>query len=316
MSRPLRLTFQGATHHVYARGAAKQPIFLDDRDREHFGDLLEIAAGKYDFRVYALALIPNHFHVVLTTDDGMLSGMMHWWLSAYSTWFNKRHGRSGHVFGSRFKSPLVDRDNYLAEVCSYVHLNPVRAGLAKRPEHYAWSTLKHYQDIRNAPRWLDVKFLLSLFDGRTLAAKAADHLAYVHKRIDKDDPPKLVDDLFYGTESFITKMRRKFGLNAKIGSPAAASSPSVEAAIALVASDFGVQPGTLTRPWARTLRLPRKAAIYLARVHCHATLEELGGAFGRISAAAVLQAARSFKAELSKDASLRRRIEKLSARIS
>lgn len=78
----------------------------------------------------------NHFHLILEAPEPNLSRGMKWLLGTYVGWFNKRHRRTGHLFGDRFHSDLIEKESYLTEVVRYVVLNPVRAGMVGRPEDY------------------------------------------------------------------------------------------------------------------------------------------------------------------------------------
>jgi REP element-mobilizing transposase RayT len=290
MPRPLRLTYEGATHHVYARGAARQAIFTEDRDHEHFLELAEVMAGLYRFRVYALVLMPNHFHMVFTTDDGELSALMQRWLTSYSTWFNRKHERSGHVFDSRFKSPIVDKDNYLLEVTRYAHLNPVRAELVKLPEQWKWSTFSHYLKPRNAPKWLDVDFLLSCFSGSSRRERALEHRAFVLDGIGMTEPPKVIDDLFIGGRGFAEKVKRMLGLATSNSDELPGDAVPLRRVISAVAERFQIAPELLTQPRNREAAEARQAVCYLARKHSDATFQQIAGALGAASHAVALRA--------------------------
>lgn len=73
----------------------------------------------------------------------------------YTQTYNRRHGKVGHLFQGRFKAILVDKDAYFLEVCRYVDLNPVRAGMVQRPEQWRWSSYRAHTARVPAPSWLD-----------------------------------------------------------------------------------------------------------------------------------------------------------------
>jgi len=127
MARPLRLEVPGGWYHVTARGNARQQVFLDDRDRQHWLQLAGSLPERFGLCVSAYVLMDNHFHLILQTPAGELSQAMHWLNTSYSIYCNLWHRRSGHVFGDRFKSVLVEGQGaWLLELSQYVHLNPVR----------------------------------------------------------------------------------------------------------------------------------------------------------------------------------------------
>src|SRR5690348_4304248 len=131
MPRQLRLEYAGAIYHVLNRGDRREPIILDDQDRQSFLATLGQACEKTGWQVHAWCLMDNHFHLVLETPRANLVAGMRWFLSTYTARFNRRHKLSGHLFGGRYKSLIVDGSGtgYLKTVCDYVHLNPVRAKL-------------------------------------------------------------------------------------------------------------------------------------------------------------------------------------------
>lgn len=166
MPRPLRIEYEGAVYHVMNRGDRREPIFRDDADRMRFLDTLAEACAKTDWRVHALCLMPNHFHLVVETPRRNLVAGMKWFLGTYTARFNRRHGLAGHLFGGRYKALLVDSTapGYFRAVCDYVHLNPARANLipADQPlREYRWSSHAEYLKAPNRRwPWLQVDRLL------------------------------------------------------------------------------------------------------------------------------------------------------------
>jgi REP element-mobilizing transposase RayT len=154
MPRPLRFEYPGALYHVTARGVQQAAIFIDDHDRASLLANLASALRACDARAFAFCLMDNHYHFVLQTCQANLSNLMHRVNSVYSSAFNRRHGRHGHLFEGRFKALHVDRDAYLLEVCRYVELNPVRAGRVEQPGQWRWSSYRSNTGAIASPRWL------------------------------------------------------------------------------------------------------------------------------------------------------------------
>jgi putative transposase len=144
MSRAPRIAYPGAVDHVVGRGNDRGDVFFDDEDRRYYLELLSKAVTGFRLRVYAYALMSNHIHLFLRTMLPNISAVMYHVNIGYSHYFNKRHGKTGHLFESRFKSKLVQEDRYFLALLRYVHLNPVKAGMAARPEQYAWSSHRAY----------------------------------------------------------------------------------------------------------------------------------------------------------------------------
>jgi putative transposase len=140
MPRPPRIDVPGLIYHVISRGARQLPIFHDDQDRQMFLRLLIGTRAKFAFRMHAYCLMTNHFHLLLQTlEDSSLSELMQFSKHAFSRWINMKYERTGHLFQGRFHSIPVQTDAYFTTVASYIHLNPVRAGIVALPEEYAWS---------------------------------------------------------------------------------------------------------------------------------------------------------------------------------
>lgn len=162
LARKLRVEYPGAVYHVMNRGDRREPIFRDDADRQEFLRTLGEACGKTGWRIQALCLMSNHFHLVVETPRANLVAGMKWFLGTYTGRFNRRHKLFGHLFSGRYKALVVDGSGrgYLKTVCDYVHLNPVRARLLG-PEaplrQYRWSSWPEYlKTPRRRWPWLSV----------------------------------------------------------------------------------------------------------------------------------------------------------------
>ena len=154
MPRQARIDAPGALHHVIARGLERRPIFSDERDRRDFLERLEKAFRETRTPCYAWALLPNHLHLLLETGDRPVGRVMQSVLTGYALAFNRRHDRAGHLFQNRFKSVLCERETYFLELVRYIHLNPLRAGLARTMaalDRHPWSGHAVILGNREAP---------------------------------------------------------------------------------------------------------------------------------------------------------------------
>jgi REP element-mobilizing transposase RayT len=122
------------------RGVNRGKIFFDQVDYRRYLELLADVRAAAGVTVLAYALMPNHVHLLVEDPGGRLSPFFHNLNSRYALWFNKRHGRVGHLFQGRFRSYPVQDAAYLATVVAYIHRNPVKAGLSQRAEDYPWSS--------------------------------------------------------------------------------------------------------------------------------------------------------------------------------
>ena len=126
MARPLRIQFENAYYHVTCRGNARQEIFLNDADYPKFLSLLERSSDIYQVDILAYVLMRNHFHLLLKTPLANLQEFMRHFNISYTSYYNRSHQKTGHLYQGRYKSFLIDADHYLQEVSRYIHLNPVR----------------------------------------------------------------------------------------------------------------------------------------------------------------------------------------------
>ncbi|MGB9698048.1 MAG: transposase [Thermodesulfobacteriota bacterium] len=209
MVRPWRIQYTGAIYHVYSRGIEKRNIFYDDGDRQQFLKILGRMADRFRTKIFVYVLMPNHYHLLLKTGEGNLSRSMQWLGTAYTSWFNRRHHRSGHLFQGRFKSILVENNDYLLQLSCYVHRNPVRAGLVKRLAEYKWSSYLAYAYGRAHPKWLNMDFILSQFGEKNT------HKAYREKvQSYALEEKKIWEDVRYGlalgTKEFIDRLKENF----------------------------------------------------------------------------------------------------------
>lgn len=130
MPRQARLDAPGLVHHVMARGIEDQRIFRDNKDREGFlTRVAEIVASSGGASLYAWALMSNHFHLLLRTDEHLLSPIMQRLMTGHAISYNHRYRRKGHLFRNRFKSIVVEEETYFLELLAYIHLNPARVGI-------------------------------------------------------------------------------------------------------------------------------------------------------------------------------------------
>ena len=166
MSRPLRIEFPGAIYHIITRGNARLPIFEDDRDRKEFLTILEKLVERFNCLCHAYCLMDNHYHLLIETMEANLSRAMRHLNGVYTQWFNHRHNRVGHIFQGRYKAILVQRENYLLELCRYVVLNPIRAGMVKEIGEYVWSSYQATAGLSDRPSCLTVDWILSQFAGK------------------------------------------------------------------------------------------------------------------------------------------------------
>jgi len=207
MARPLRIEYPGAVYHVTSRGNARDKIFSDDQDREIFLSILGAVVKRYNWLCHAYCLMDNHYHFMIETPDANLSIGMRQLNGIYTQKYNRRHHKPGHIFQGRFKAILVQKENYLLELCRYVVLNPVRAGVVKKPEAWRWSSYQATAGLRKKPDYLTTDWILGLFNSkRTVAQK--QYRAFLREGIHRGSPwEELQGQVLLGEEGFVEKFK-------------------------------------------------------------------------------------------------------------
>ena len=150
-------------YHVTARGNRGQPIFADDTDRRRFLEYLGRGVTKFEWTCHAYCLMTTHYHLMITTPEANIGRGMHLINGGHAQAFNHRHGLSGHLFGDRYYSVVLDHDSHLLELIRYLALNPVRAGLCRSPEQWSWSSYRYALGLPPKPDFLSTDFLLECF---------------------------------------------------------------------------------------------------------------------------------------------------------
>lgn len=141
MPRVARGLADNQIYHIINRGNRRETVFHDKYDYERFLKLLEESKQRYEINIYAYCLMPNHFHIVVYTNDAQsLSKALHWISSSYVRYYNKKYKISGHLWQGRYKSFIVQQDSYLLVLLKYVEANPKRANIVKRCEDFKYSS--------------------------------------------------------------------------------------------------------------------------------------------------------------------------------
>lgn len=132
----------GGFAHVLSRGNDRATVFHAASDYEDFIGLLDEARKRHAVHLLAFCVMPNHFHLVAHVEEvAELSAFMQWWLTSHVRRHQKRHANTGHIWQGRFKSFPIQDDEHLLTVLKYVLLNPPRAGLARSPWEWRWTSL-------------------------------------------------------------------------------------------------------------------------------------------------------------------------------
>jgi hypothetical protein len=279
---------------------------------------------RFAVRLHAYVLMDNHYHLLVETPHANLSAAMQWLQVSYTAWFNRRHGRAGHLFQGRFKAIVFESEESAWELSRYVHLNPVRlrrlgldkatqersrAGLGEKPDPklvaerlrqlrtYPWSSYRAYVRLADSPPWLTSGRVLELGEGRNRSAQVAAHRQYVEEAVREGMLPspweRLRAGLLLGSEQFVRRIGRRARGDAR-EQPALRRMqprPTFEQVVAVVEQLKGEKwDGFRERygDWGRDM------VLYVARRRCGLTLRELAELAGGMDYSSVATAVRRF----------------------
>lgn len=143
MGARLRLHPTGVPLHFVQRGHDRKPTFFDREEFLCYLACLHEGLIRWEVELHAFVLMTNHVHLLLTPHrtDGIARMMMSVG-RRYVRYLNRKYGRTGTLWEGRYKFSTIDSDVYLLACYRYIELNPVRAGLVRRPQDYEWSSYR------------------------------------------------------------------------------------------------------------------------------------------------------------------------------
>ena len=340
MARPLRIERIGAWYHLTGRGNERRAIFRDDRDREHFCQLLAEMVERFGIRLHAFVLMDNHYHLILELTELNLSRAGQWLNGSYSIWFNRRHRRCGHLFQGRFKAVIVAPEEWGLALSRYVHLNPVRIsrlGLGKserrrmaagassklspqvvkeRIAHlrgYRWSSYRAYIKLGAQPPWLECEAILELGGGqkRQRTGKYREYVeAAVREGLEESPWEHLQEQVVLGGEAFLQSLRQIVKGDAREQRGArrlAAGRGDLAGIIARVEKVKGQKWEAFRDRYGDS---GRELVLYLGRRECGMTLNELAKGVGLEGYKAAASAIKRYEKRLRSNTTERALLER------
>ena len=237
MTRPLRLDFARALHHITSRGDRREDIYLNNDDRRDWLDVLGNTCQRFNWVVHAFCQMSNHYHLLLETIDGNLARRMRQLNGEYTQGFNRRHKLVGHLFQGRYKAILVQKESYLLELTRYIVLNPLRVRMVTSLDDWPWSSFPFSVGAAPPPDWLDLDVLLGQFVGECQVDRGAVIAAYrKFVMAGKGLPSPMLElrhQLLLGDDTFVE--RHKAALNA---APVREVSKAQRRAVALTLAQY------------------------------------------------------------------------------
>ena len=283
VARTKRLYFPNTLYHVFNRGNEKKEIFNNNEDRIKFLTILESALKKFNLKIYAYVLMPNHYHILLEDINGDLPKIMKYIGENYAMYFNWRYKRVGHLYQGRYRSIIVEKEKYLKEVVRYIILNPIRAGLVDKLINYNWSCYYEYIGKNKRFKLTETDFVLKQFDEDKSKALVLfkRYLTKNDDAMDKIIEESLINDLIFGTEKFKKGVIGEIkSLRTKIKNKILRSSNSktVEEIIKKVVEELKINEIELKKKKGKN-NYAKKLAIYLIKYKTNYSLEEIGKIF-------------------------------------
>lgn len=276
MARKPRVEFAGAFYHVIARGNRRETLFHDAEDATAYLTRLERYRQRDGLTCYAYVLMSNHLHLLVETGAVPLSRTMQTLQFTYTQHYNRRYGKTGHLFQGRYKAILCDREAYLLELVRYLHLNPARLRQPQDPWRYPWSSHRAYLGDRTPVR-VETATVLGHFHRQVGPARQA------YQRFMREGLPtghqgryyETVDQRFLGDERFLDSVTRQTTAHHDVA--VGPSRVPFARLLAAVAQATGVAADRLVRVGRqRDLVASRAFLVYAAREWSGVTAKDLG----------------------------------------
>jgi REP element-mobilizing transposase RayT len=249
-----------------------------------FIDLLQESCAMWNLRIAAYCLMTNHYHLLVQTPEGNIARCMRHINGVYTQRFNRAHSCDGQLFRGRYKSILVDGDNYLLELVRYIHRNPIEAGLTLELNGYPWSSHKGYLSVAAKWNWLNKEFIFSLLTSdrrqwikqyrKFVSTVCAEEISAI---LDRKKWPSVM-----GAESFVDWVKGKYyRLAADPDVPQAKElAPSADMIIAAVCDFYGVGEYDIYQSRRGHFNEARNMAVFLVRKLRGDKLNLVGQRFG------------------------------------
>ena len=184
----------GGYYHIYNRGANRTSICRNDDNFSYLLRLLKRYLSELDITMIAYCLLPNHYHWLVRQEDETSAGKLPQRVfNAYSSAFNKMTGHTGTLFEGRYKAIAVGTAPYLHHLCRYIHVNPVKHGLAIAPELWPYSNYLEWLG-RRPGTLVDSAFIVNEF------GSPARYEAYVQAYLNGQSTPP------YGLEQYLESL--------------------------------------------------------------------------------------------------------------
>src|SRR3989338_5691861 len=311
MARVLRIEYDGMFAHVLSRGNERQATFREKRDYQKFLELLGKMTKRYPMRVLSYVLMRNHYHLLVKIDRPCLSKAIHWLGVSYTVWFNWIHGRTGHLFQGRFKSFVVEEEDYLYRLICYIHRNPLRAKIVDRLIDYQWSSFPCLAYRQGCQAWFNRQWVLEFFSSKESEVRRG-------VQVYSEEKVRLFENLYHGailgSKKTIDHIKQRMtkspdSINVALQMLSGPSDP--RATIHQLCEKLKISKAELEsyqKPVRRERRPMRDLLIYLLWRHGRLPLREIGSYF-QVGSAAVSMTRSRMESEISTNKHLKQLVE-------
>jgi len=312
MARPLRIQYPNAWYHVMNKARQGQTVFPVREDKLAFVYLLKDTAVMFNLNIAAWCLMETHYHLLVQTPEANLARCMRHINGVYTQKYNARHGCDGTLFRGRYKSILVDADNYLLELVRYIHRNPLRAGLVEKLSQYNWSSHKAYLSRSEKWDWVYKNFILGML-ANSRKAQLGKYKRFVGKQ-DSAEICKIFESMrlpsLIGEKTFMDWVKETF-FKGRIDHNIPQSknlAPSKHEILNMVCIYYRVDEQEIHLSRRGKENLPRDVAMYLMRSIGGERLLCIGEVMGLRSYSSVSTAVNRIKKKLPTDRKLEKDI--------
>ncbi|BBM81979.1 transposase [Candidatus Uabimicrobium amorphum] len=211
--RPARISMMNGLYHITTRCDNKNFYFQEDEDFREYLNIVDRARQKYAFKLHAYCLTSNHVHLLISTPiEDNLSKLMQYINGLYARNYNYRHKRTGHFWGERFYSTIVESEAQLLNIIFYIELNMTRNGVTRHPKEWKWSS---YSQHVKGEGTISIDFHeIYLRLGNTMKQRRKKYIAMMEEKMMQkgllSKQPHFTYGLIFGSESFIKNIVTRY----------------------------------------------------------------------------------------------------------
>lgn len=320
MARPLRIKYPGAWYLIYNKGRhRRKDVFPEDENYACFIDLIKESVSMWGVKVGAFCILPKSYYILINTPDGNISQCMKYISGVYSQRYNRTHKIKEKLFKDRYRSILVDGNDYLTEIVKYIHRAPLREKLVTNLNSYTWSSHKGYLSDTKKWDWISKDDFLSL-----LSKVKATRLQKYRTFVSQENSDEILDYFsrkrtkpILGSDEFVEWAIKKTSVSSFMNKvhKAKFSSIKVNTIKDVVAKSYKIEVKSLHGVKKNLYNEPRNVAIYLTRKLRRDTEEKIAGDFKVNNFSTVSSIIKKLKVKMSKSQKLRIHVEKLEKKL-